>query len=91
MHFDKERIQNEATYGCLSTRNKTRVELVVKGILRQGLACDYLLVEFEPLPGKMSIMTKVWILSDLGLRVAMGEIQPVHLPDPEKICQSILK
>ena len=91
MHFDKECISNEVTNGCLSTLNKTRVELIVKGILRQGLACDYLLVEFEPLPGKMSIMTKVWILSDLGLRVAMGETQPAHLPDPEKLCQLILK
>lgn len=93
MYFNEDDLRVETSFGCLNndTVSKNRLELVVKGILRQCFACDYLTLDFKLLPGPKCIMTKVWSVTDKGIGVASGETEAILLPDPIKVCERIFK
>ena len=83
-HFNKGDAEKDPGYGSLQSRVKIRVEELVKTILRQCFGVGYLLATIEELPGKLSIITNLWSLTDLGSEIANGTAIPVEMPDPMK-------
>lgn len=93
MYFNEDDLRVEASFGRLNSDqiSKNRLELVVKGILRQCFACDYVSLDFKLLPGPKCIMTKVWNVTDKGKGVMSGEVEAILLPDPVEVCERIFK
>ena len=92
MHFNKEDLREEASFfGCLSGTQRTTVIQIVKGILRQCFASDYLAIEYETLPAPLNLLVKIWILTEEGKLIANEEKEPSKLPDPIDVCNLLLK
>ncbi len=70
----------ENTYGALSSPNFEVASDTIKMILKQCLSKQYVTLSFEQLEN--DIVVKHWSLTDLGIKIADGEMLHEELPDP---------
>lgn len=85
-YFNKEDLEEQATFGVESDESKSQTKLLVRGLLRQMLALEFVSVEFELLPNS-EIMTKVWSLTENGRLVAEEKLPIPNLPNPVKVVE----
>ncbi len=83
MFFNQGDAEQEPTFGCLSSQAKCNVVQVVKVLLRQAFALEYLSMKMETLPGKYHILTRTWTITDLGVEI--GNKDPPKIPEPIKV------
>lgn len=84
MYFNQGDAEQEATFGCLSSQAKCKVEQVVKVLLRQAVALEYLSLKMETLPGKLYILTRTWDITDFGVEIGTQQ-DPPNIPEPNKV------
>lgn len=94
-HFNHEDLVNVPDsdafrFGCLKTLTDDQAKLLVKGILRQCLAKNFVDVKFHFLPGN-NIMVKAWSITDEGSRMSHSETNLINLPDPIKMAKRLLR
>jgi superfamily II DNA helicase RecQ len=89
MFFNKGDAEQEDTFGCLSSQAKSQVEQLVKVLLRQAFALEYLSLKIETLPGKLYILTRNWIITDLGVKI--GTQDPPKIPEPIKVSACLIR
>lgn len=84
--FDKEDLDNEITYGSLSSSDLTLSdsEETIKAILRQSYALGFVEIQFTLLKGK-NYTVKHWNLTELGRKLVNGEVTNPDLPDPLEV------
>ena len=89
-YFNEVDLKKEPTFSYLKHLSRLKMELIVKGVLRQCLAKKYVHLQFQYLPNS-KIMSKCWILSDLGIQVLDEEIELQPMPEPDKVAELLLK
>ena len=89
-YFNEVDLKKEPTFSYLKHLSRLKMELIVKGVLRQCLAKKYVHLQFQYLPNS-KIMSKCWILSDLGRQVLDEEIELQPMPEPDKVAELLLK
>jgi hypothetical protein len=83
MYFNQGEAEQEATFGCLSSQAKCKAEQVVKVLLRQAFALEYLSLKLETLPGKLYILTRTWAITDFGVEI--GNKNPPNIPESNNV------
>ena len=84
--FDKNDLDNELSYGCLSSKKLTvsDCEDTIRAILRQCYALGFAEIQLSLLKGK-SFTVKHWNVTELGRKVAKGEVANPDLPIPMEV------
>jgi hypothetical protein len=83
MYFNQGEAEQEATFGCLSSQAKCKAEQVVKVLLRQAFALEYLYLKLETLPGKLYILTRTWAITDFSVEI--GNQDPPNIPESNNV------